>query len=136
MKRLFLLILFIVGVTTHSAYCATPIFKERHSHKAVELPALERDPGMFFLLAEQAEAQGDTEAVLVYIRKALALDPTSAYLNTKVATILARGRKIADALIMARNATLFDPNYEDAYTLLGRIYTVTGSRTKAIEAYN
>ena len=90
MKRLFLLILFIVGLATHSAYCATPIFKERPSHKAVELPDLERDPGMFFLLAEQAEAQGDTEAVLLYIRKALALDPTSAYLNTKVATILAR----------------------------------------------
>ena len=136
MKRLPLLILFILGFAAHSAYCATPIFHERPSHKTVELPDLERDPGMFFLLAEQAEAQGDTEAVLLYIRKALALDPTSAYLNTKVATILARGRKIADALIMARNATLFDPNYEEAYTLLGRIYTVTGSRTKAIEAYN
>ena len=119
------------------AYCATPVFKERRSNsQTIEVPDLESDPGMYFLLAEQAEVQGDAEGVLLYIRKALALDPTSAYLNTRIATILARGRKIADALIMAHKATLFDPDYEEAYTLLGRIYTVTGARHKAIEAYN
>ncbi len=102
----------------------------------MELPDLEHDPGMYFLLAEQAEAVGDTEGVLRYIRKALELDPTSAYLNTRVATILARSRKIADAMIMCIKATLFDPDYEEAFTLLGRINTVTGDRFKAIEAYN
>ena len=31
---------------------------------------------------------------------------------------------------------MLDPKYVEAYTLLGKIYTVTGDRTRAIEAYN
>jgi tetratricopeptide (TPR) repeat protein len=108
----------------------------RAASKLMEVPDLERDPGMFFLLAEQADAVGETDGVLFYIRKALELDPSSAYLNTRVASILARSRKIADAMTMAIKATLFDPEYEEAYTLLGRIYTVTGDRHKAIQTYN
>ena len=134
---LVIVLLYACALSGDLSHGATTVSnKPRPGPKALELPNLERDPGMFFLLAEQAEAAGDTEAVLQYIRQALALDPTSAYLNTRIATILARSRKIADALIMARKATLFDPNYEEAYTLLGRIYTVTGDRLKAIEAYN
>ena len=112
--------------------------EKRHEpdRKAIELPDLEKDPGLFFLMGEQAEALGQTEAVLEYFRKALKLDPSSAYLNTRIANLLARNRKVAEALLMAQNATLLDPQYEEAYTLLGKIYTITGDRTKAIEAYN
>jgi tetratricopeptide (TPR) repeat protein len=102
----------------------------------VDVPDPERDPGLYFLLAEQSEAQGDAEGVLHYFRKALQLDPTSAYLNTRIATLLARNRKLADALILSKNASLFDPNYDEAFTLIGKIYTITGDRTRAIEAYN
>jgi len=101
----------------------------------IQQPDLEKDPGFFFLMAENAESAGDHEAVMNYLRKALALDPTSAYLSARVGTILARNRKIADALIMARLATLFDPVQDAAYSLLGKIYTVTNDRARATEAY-
>jgi len=103
--------------------------------KTIDIPDLEKDPGFYYLMAEQSEALGDAEGVLTYYKKALALDPTSAYLNTRIGTLLARTRKIADALVMAKAAALFDPDYDEAYTLLGRIYTVTGDRGRAVEAY-
>lgn len=102
----------------------------------LDIPDIEQDPGLYFLLAEQAEAQGDAEAVVRYYRKALSLDPTSAYLYARVATLLARNRKIADALVMARMATIFDANYDEAHALLGKIYNLTGDRGRAIESYN
>jgi len=102
----------------------------------VEVPDIDQDPGLYFLLAEQAEAQGDADAVVRYYRKALSLDPSSAYLYARVATLQARNRKIADALIMARMATIFDANYDEAHALLGKIYNLTGDRVRAIESYN
>jgi len=101
-----------------------------------EIPDIDQDPGLYFLLAEQAEAQGDMEAVFRYYRKALSLDPSSAYLYARVATILARNRKIADALVMARISTVFDAKYDEGYSLLGKIYNLTGDRVRAIESYN
>ncbi len=103
--------------------------------KTIVIPDLAMDPGLFFLMAEELESTGDTTSGLEYFRKALALDPTSAYLNTRIGSILARNRRIADAMVMARAATLFDPQYEEAYTLLGKLYTVTGDNTRAVEAY-
>ena len=85
---------------------------------SVDIPDLDKDPGLYFLMAEQAAARGDHQAVLRYYRKALSLDPTSAYLNTRIATLMARKRKMANALIMARMAALFDPKYEEAHSLL------------------
>lgn len=45
--------------------------EKRHEpdRKAIELPDLEKDPGLFFLMGEQAEALGQTEAVLEYFAK-------------------------------------------------------------------
>lgn len=103
--------------------------------KTIVVPDLAKDPGLFFLMAEESESAGDTAAGLEYFRKALALDPTSAYLNTRIGSILARNRRIADAMVMARAATIFDPKYEEAHTLLGKLYTVTGDNTRAVEAY-
>lgn len=102
----------------------------------VDIPDIDQDPGLYFLLAEQAEAQGDAEAVVRYYRKTLSLDPTSAYLYVRVATLMARNRKVADALIMARIGTIFDAKYDEAYALLGKIYNLTGDRIRAIESYN
>ena len=71
--------LIILAFALDFSCCATPILRESRSNsQGIELPDLEHDPGMYFLLAEQAEAQGDADGVLLYIRKALALDPTSA----------------------------------------------------------
>lgn len=103
--------------------------------RTIVIPDLAKDPGLYFLMAEESESAGDTTSGLEYFRKALALDPTSAYLNTRIGSILARNRRIADAMVMARAATLFDPQYEEAYTLLGKLYTVTGDNNRAVEAY-
>jgi tetratricopeptide (TPR) repeat protein len=102
----------------------------------MEMPRAEDDPGYYFLMAEQAQAEGDMERVYYYYRKALDLDPTSPYLNTRIGTLLAKNRRTSDALIMARMALLYNPDYDEAYTLLGKIYTVTGDRDRAIESYN
>ncbi len=98
--------------------------------------ASHKDPGLYFLMAEEAESQGDAKKVMEYFQKALALDPSSAYLKTRFGSILARNRKLAEALLMGQMAVVLDPKYEDAYALLGKIYTVTGSRNRAIEAYS
>lgn len=95
----------------------------------------EQDPGYYFLMAEQAEARGDMEAVQHYYRKTLSLDPTAAYLYIRMANLMARNRRIADALILARMAVLFDPKNEEAYSMLGKVFTVTNDRGRAIEAY-
>ena len=128
----FAMILFLSG----PAALATNDKESLSDPKAIPLPDLEKDPGFLFLMAENSEAAGDHEAVMKYLRQALALDPTSAYLNTHVGTLLARNRKIADALIIARTATLFDPENDAAYTLLGKIYTVTNDRARATDAYS
>ncbi len=102
---------------------------------AVDRPDMDRDPGLYFMLADQAAAEGDMETVLFYYRKALSLDPSSAYLHTRLADILARRRLVADAMILARMAALFDPKYEGAYAIQGRIFKTTGDLDRAIEAY-
>lgn len=102
----------------------------------LDMPDLEHDPGLYFLMGELSEARGDLDAMLRYFRKALDLDPTSAYLNVRIATLLARKRQIAEAIVMARNATLFDPTCDEAFVLLARIYTVTGDLDLATEYYN
>jgi tetratricopeptide (TPR) repeat protein len=93
------------------------------------------DPGLYFLMAEQAAADGDAKKMFSFYRKALSLDPTSAYLNIRIASLMARKRRLADAIIMARFSTIFDPRSDEAYSLMGKIFTVTGDRDRAIEAY-
>ena len=118
--------------------CPSPChgFEDRMSYASmIQVTDLEKDPGYFFLLAEDAEARGDQESTLKYLRKSLTLDPTSAYLQTRIASVLARSRKIAEALMMTRLAIIFEPNFEPAYTLLGKIYTVTNDRSRAAECY-
>lgn len=104
--------------------------------KKLGMPNLEKDPGYLFLMAEESESRGDTNAVLDYFKKAIDLDPTSEYLNIRLATALARNRKIADALIVVRNATILSPESSEAFALLGKIYTVTGDSLRAIDAYS
>ena len=104
--------------------------------KKLSMPNLEKDPGYLFLMAEESESRGDTNAVLEYFKKAIDLDPTSEYLNIRLATALARNRKIADALIVVRNATTLNPDSSEAFALLGKIYTVTGDSLRAIDAYS
>lgn len=104
--------------------------------KKLSMPNLDKDPGYLFLMAEESESRGDTNAVLEYFRKAIDLDPTSEYLNIRLATALARNRKIADALIVVRNATTLNPSSSEAFALLGKIYTVTGDSLRAIDSYS
>lgn len=104
--------------------------------KKLNMPNLDKDPGYLFLMAEESESRGDTNAVLDYFKRAIDLDPTSEYLNIRLATALARNRKIADALIVVRNATTLNPDSSEAFALLGKIYTVTGDSLRAIDAYS
>lgn len=106
------------------------------SPKSVSYPDLDKDPGFFFMLAEQAEMAGDTEGVVRNLKKAIQLDPDSSYLYTRVGNLLARNRRIADSLIMTQIAALLDAQNDESLTLLGKIFTVTGDRHKAIEAYS
>jgi len=129
----------LTGVTICLIYCqpwAATSNKFEPDPKSIELPDLEKDPGFFFLMAEDSQVEGQGAEVLRYLKKALELDPTSAYLNTRIASLLARNRKIADALLMARAAVLFDPKFDEAYSLMGKIYAVTGDRVRAVEAYS
>ena len=96
---------------------------------------LDKDPGYYFLLGEQAETRGDMQAVFHYYGKALALDPTSAYLYLRLANLMLRNRRASDALIMARMAEIYDPKSAETYTLLGKIFRVTGDQTRALESY-
>ncbi len=103
--------------------------------KSEDILDLDKDPGYYFLLAEQAEARGDMQAVFQYYGKALALDPTSAYLHLRLANLMARNRRTSDALIMARMAEIYGPKHDEVYALLGKIFTITGDRPRAIESY-
>ncbi len=128
-----ILIIVSAGIVSASALKKEPAKDEPAGNEDL---AKIQDPGLYFLLAEEAESQGDTKKVLDYFKKALALDPGSAYLNTRIGQMRYRNRRLADALIMAELAAIFDPNYEDAFELLGKVNTVTGSRTRAIEDYS
>ncbi len=138
MKKNFILILLISSVVlllVSGPALAANEKNQKPSHKSVSYPDLNKDPGFFFMLAEQAELAGDTEGVVLNLKKAIQLDPNSSYLYTRVGNLLARNRRIADSLIMTRIAALLDPKNDEAFTLLGKIFTVTGDRHKAIEAY-
>jgi len=139
LKRIFPAFAFIcVWMMVLYSDAPSPIyaFRDRLSTpEMIRVPDLENDPGYFFLLAEDAEALGDQESAIKYLHKSLRLDPSSAYLHTRVGAVLARARKIAEALMMARMAIIFDPCFEPAYTLLGKIYTVTNDRQRASECY-
>ena len=104
--------------------------------KTILAPDMDKDPGLFFLMGEESESLGDNESMLNYFKRALDLDPGSAYLHMRIAAVLARNRKIADAIVMAKNAVTLNPKSSEAYTILGKIYTVTGDSNKAIEAYH
>lgn len=127
--------LFFVMISVST--CMALIGADDAGHKKnVLAPDMEKDPGLFFLLGEESESLGDNESMLNYFKRALALDPGSAYLHMRMAAVLARNRKIADAIVMAKNAVALNPESAEAYTILGKIYTVTGDSNKAIEAYH
>ena len=128
-----ILIIVSAGIVSASALKKDPTKDEPAGNEDL---AKIQDPGLYFLLAEEAESQGDTKKVMDYFKKALSLDPSSAYLNTRIGQMRYRNRRLADTLIMAELATIFDPGYEDAFELLGKVNTVTGSRTRAIEDYS
>ena len=105
-----LFVLAALGAATLGCYAGTA--KEASRALSLQVPDLEKDPGFYFLLAEEAIARGDMKAVLKYYGKALALDPSSAFLYSRLAAIMERRRRIADAVILARLAIMFDPTYK------------------------
>ena len=90
--------------------------------KTVLAPDMDKDPGLFFLMGEESESLGDNESMLNYFKRALDLDPGSAYLHMRIAAILARNRKIADAIVMAKNAVTLNPEIFGSLHNIGAKY--------------
>ena len=91
----------------------------------------------------QADSYYDYLAAQYYVRtnqidqateaynKALKKDPHSAVLLTELAALYVRQGKIEAALKLTEEAVTYNPDYEQAYMMLGQLYAGSGQNDKA-----
>src|SRR5687768_10841094 len=76
-----------------------------------------------FLIARRLESQGDTTGALAALKRALALDPTSAEINAELAGFHARQNNGEEAVAAAEQALKLDPKNVEAHRMLGLVFS-------------
>ena len=83
------------------------------------------DPGQAyfeFLIARRLEGQNDAAGALQALKRALALDPTSAELHAELAGFHARQNQGPEAVAAAEQALKLNPNNIEAHRILGLVF--------------
>ena len=80
--------------------------------------------------------QGRFDEGLREVRRALALDPLSPYVNTEVGAALTLAGRYGEAVDQLRKASSLDPSRTRPYNLLGRALTLQGKPDEALEAFD
>ena len=80
--------------------------------------------------------QGRFDEGLREVRRALALDPLSPYVNTEVGAALTLARRYGEAVDQLRKASSLDSSRTRPYHLLGRALTLHGKPDEALEAFD
>ena len=80
--------------------------------------------------------QGRFDEGLREVRRALALDPLSPYVNTEVGAALILAGRYGEAVDQLRKASSLDPSRTRPYNLLGRALTLHGKPDEALEAFD
>ncbi len=88
----------------------------------------------YFALGKVYENKGDFDQALGFYREALSLNPTNTCFKGKIATVLARSGKTAEARTLALQLIETDPRNPDAYVTLGRIEGLLGRFDEAVRA--
>ena len=70
------------------------------------------------------------------VRRAVALDPLSPYVNTEVGAALLLAGRYGEAVDQLRKAIALDPSRNRPYNLLGRALTLQGKPAEALEAFD
>jgi tetratricopeptide (TPR) repeat protein len=76
-----------------------------------------------FLIARRLESQGDNPGALAALKRALALDPTSAEINAEIAGFHARQNNGEEAVAAAEQALKLDPKNVEAHRMLGLVFS-------------
>jgi len=87
-----------------------------------EQPPPSKDAYYLYILGYNAEKEGKWEDALAYYNKALAEDPSSAYLRTQISYMLLRTGRITEATSLAEDVVRTEPDYVPALLLLKELY--------------
>jgi tetratricopeptide (TPR) repeat protein len=79
--------------------------------------------------------QGRFDEALEHVRMATSLDPLSARARWMVATVMLYGRKYDECIKELEQTLQLDPNYGQAYNVLGQCHQWAGRIDRAIAAY-
>jgi serine/threonine-protein kinase len=80
--------------------------------------------------------QGRVDEGLQEVRRALALDPLSPYVNTEVGAALILAGRYTESVDQLRKASALDPSRGRPYHLLGRALTLHGKPDEALKAFD
>jgi len=86
----------------------------------------------YFLESMYLLSKGNLKEAQIYLRKAIALNPNSAYLALNMAQIYLREKKVKKAEIWVKKALKLNPNYIAAKVALARIYAIENKIPTAI----
>lgn len=105
---------------------ALPAAAQPPAPAGAQAPAAARRPAtaaaMYeFLMARRAESENDVSAAEAGLKRAVALDPTSAELHAELAAFYARQNRAADAVREAEQALALDAESEEAHRILGLV---------------
>ena len=88
----------------------------------------------YFLLGRYLEGGGKIDEAIAALRKAIALDPTSAEPRAELAGLYARQDKAAEALTAAEDALKVDPKNREANRILGSVLAALAEQRQAAAA--
>jgi tetratricopeptide (TPR) repeat protein len=99
--------------------------------QAPAAPQTPEDATYYFLLGRYLEGGGKIEEAIAALRKAIALDPTSAEPRAELAGLYARQDKAPDALTAAEDALKIDPKNQEANRILGSVLAALADSRQA-----
>lgn len=86
-------------------------------------------------LAAEMKRRGNSDAAILYYRKAVELDPRFALAHHNLGDIFAERREFDEALSAYRNALQVDPNSVVTYHNLGNMFAQRGRNVEAVQHY-
>ena len=126
----------LIPVAFSVAMSAAPLQAPGARGTAVQTPGTpapppSEDAAYYFLVGRYLEGGGKIEEAIAALRKAIALDPTSAEPRAELAGLYARQDKAADAVLAAEEALKVDPKNQEANRVLGSVLAALAEQRQA-----
>jgi tetratricopeptide (TPR) repeat protein len=107
----------VLAAALLSVFCSTAVAQPTRDR-----PNTPAEAYFEFLLARRLEAQGNTAGALEALKRAQALDPSSAEINAEIAGFYARQNQGSEAIAAAERALAVDPKNLEGNRILGLVF--------------